>query len=224
MKIEKGQEASQNLTEVELQKITCLWTEKDFIAELPPMSESRQKLEQLLSSEVVGEKIAGLIENVRNKVSRLIPSVKSPAKIRDEQYWERFGFIKEFLNESIGKGDVVVARIDGELAGAAFINQLNDDVVEINKGIVLPKFREKGIYKRIREMAITRIAEKYPNVKVLSCTKSEIIKKMSRNEGWSEIGMEEYYRLHKVPEYVIEQRKEKLAKEGWTAYMIEVGG
>ncbi len=137
------------------------------------------------------------------------------------------------LSENIDKGDMVVARKNGEIAGMVrghlFTYKYHPDpenehfidmpFIEIGKAVVLPKFRKQGIYKKINSQLIKNLSEKYPNTRMLVGTKEPSVKKIFIDEGWEEITFDRYLRIHNRPENEVQAQMEAREKAGWTAFL-----
>lgn len=141
-------------------------------------------------------------------------------------------FLERDLDSSLSNGDMVVAKRDGEVVSmvrffpftAGKNSYVEGDMVELGKGFTLPEARRKGIYREVREQAISNIKAKYGDVPILTATKTDAIKKLNRaavltQTGWQEISFEDYLRIKGDSEYSIDLRKPDIIEKGWTAFL-----
>ncbi len=134
----------------------------------------------------------------------------------------------DHLRESIDKGDMIIARVDGKIAGMVRVydtgrktkvKDVEYPFFEIGKALVLPEFRNQGIYKKLRAQSIHHLREKAGDVLILTGTKSDYVKKIARDDGWEEIGFDNYLRIYGANEESIEAKHEERIKKDWTAFL-----
>jgi GNAT superfamily N-acetyltransferase len=136
--------------------------------------------------------------------------------------------LTKHLREVIDAGDMVIARVDGKIAGMVRvydtgrvlnIKNMEYPFFEIGKALVLPEFRKQGIYTKLRAQSIANLREKSGDVLILSGTRQEHVKKLNRDDGWDEIGFDNYLRIYGATEEEIRAEHESRMKKGWTAFL-----
>lgn len=138
------------------------------------------------------------------------------------------------IYEVIDEGDMVIARVDGKIAGMIsgylFTYRYHPDpenehfvevpVIEMGKGRVLDSFQDNGIYSKMRAKLFSNLKVKHPNAMILAATKDTKIKTLcSKNPELEEISFERYLRIHNDPEPLVQAKLPKMLKGGWTAFL-----
>jgi hypothetical protein len=92
----------------------------------------------------------------------------------------------DYIRDKMREGKAVVALTDaGEFAGFCYIEAWGGKQYVANSGlIVVPKFREGGLAKRIKHAAFLLSREKFPNAKIISITTSHAVMKMNTELGY----------------------------------------
>lgn len=188
--------------------------------------EDGEKLRANLKDEelegLVGAWMEYLHPEVEGTVMETSESVKMALARKEDS-----DFLVSHLKEAVLRGDMVVARMGGEVAGmvrafhvtTSHVNDVDWPILEIGKALVMPKFRKQGIYRKINAKLISNLREKYGDVILLAGTKQEHVKTMHRAEGWVEIDFAVYQKLHGYPEEEIAAQYESRMKDGWTAFL-----
>ncbi|PKL36739.1 hypothetical protein CVV38_02450 [Candidatus Peregrinibacteria bacterium HGW-Peregrinibacteria-1] len=234
LEILEGEDVKRRLSSEDLRRFVVLWVHETFVPMEKAVSPRLQKFLDFVGELPQGGKVLSLVKATRDKVSERFPGLSSQKNSND---YQRFTYIEQYssyLEEMIANGDVVVACRDGrpvsmvrvtKLSGAVKSDLYSGELYEIGKALTVPEERGKGIYRRVRQQAIDHLRTKYGDVAILTGTKNEGVKKLNREDGWREIGFDNYLKLHGAPpDYIAKQRAEN-AKEGWTAflYVPEVG-
>jgi predicted GNAT family N-acyltransferase len=141
---------------------------------------------------------------------------------------EKSESLTKHLKEVIDAGDMVIARVDGKIAGmvrvydtgrAVTVQNVQHPFFEVGKALVMPEFRKQGIYKKLRAQSIANLRKKHGDVLILSGTKQDHVKKLNRDDGWMEIGFDDYMRIYGASEEEIQAEHEARIKKGWTAFL-----
>lgn len=92
------------------------------------------------------------------------------------------------IAKKIEKGDAIIAFYEGQLAGFSYIETWDDKKFVVNTGlIILPQFRNLGIAKKIKTLAIKLARLKYPTANIFSLTTSLPVMKMNTNLGYQPV-------------------------------------
>jgi hypothetical protein len=92
----------------------------------------------------------------------------------------------EYVRLKMSEGKAVIALTrEAEFAGFCYIETWGGKQYVANSGlIVVPKFREGGLAKRIKHAAFRLSREKYPDAKIFSITTSHAVMKMNTELGY----------------------------------------
>jgi len=114
---------------------------------------------------------------------RICQQIEESAKARGTGIAKRS---PEYVREKMREGKAVIALTnEGEFAGFCYIEAWGDKQYVANSGlIVVPKFREGGLAKRIKHAAFLLSRERFPNAKIFSITTSHAVMKMNTELGY----------------------------------------
>lgn len=223
-----GDETKKCLQPGELERLVGLWMDETYHPVNVPISRTRITIEGILNGLPMGEKLTSVVSGVRERLRDHFPQF---SRTRKFQYAQREQFrqgLTKHLQEAIDRGDMVIARKNGKAVGMVRVYKLdkvtpnkfvNGDIYEIGKALVIPEERGKGVYRKLRKQAIAHLREKYGDVPILAGTKTESVKKLNREDGWTEIGFENYLRIYGDTDNYIDSRKEDIQRKGWTAFL-----
>jgi len=223
-----GDETKERLQPGELDRLVSLWMDETYQPVEVPISRTRELVEGVLNGLPIGDKLNSVVSGVRERLRNRFPQFSKTRKFQAEQREQfRLG-LTQHLQEAIDRGDMVIARKDGKTIGMVRVYKLdkvapnqfvNGDIYEIGKALVVPEERRKGIYRELRKQAIVHLREKHGDVPILAGTKTEGVKKLNREDGWVEIGFDNYLRIYGATDDHIDSRKQDIQRKGWTAFL-----
>lgn len=223
-----GDETKERLQSGELDRLVGLWMDETYQPIDAPISRMRDLVESVLNGLPMGEKITSAVSGVRERLHDRLPQFSQTRKFQAEQREQFRQGLTKHLQEAIDRGDMVIARKNDKAIGMVRVYKLDKvalnrfvdgDIYEIGKALVVPEERGRGVYRELRKQAITRLRAKYGDVPILAGTKTGGVKKLNREDGWTEIGFENYLRIHGAPDDYIDSQKEDIEREGWTAFL-----
>lgn len=228
VEIIRGDETKERLQPGELYRLVTLWMVETYHPVDRPYFENKGLIEGVLNGLPMGEKLTSIVSGVRERLSDRFPQFSKTRKFQAEQREQFRQGLTEHLQEAIDRGDMVIARKNDKAIGMVRVcklekvapNQFVDgDIYEIGKALVVPGERGKGVYRELRKQAIAHVREKYGDVPILAGTKTEGVKKLNREDGWTEIGFDNYLRIYGAPDDYIDSQKEDIQRKGWTAFL-----
>lgn len=223
-----GDGPKERLQRDELERLVELWMNETYQPVDVPIYGTRDLVESVLNGLPMGKKLTSVVYGVHERLRDLFPQLSRTRKLQAEQREDSRKRLTEHLQESIDRGDMVIARKNNKAIGMVRVykldkvapnNFVNGDIYEIGKALVIPEERRKGVYRELRKQAITHVREKYGDVPILAGTKTEAIKKLNHNDGWTEIGFDNYLRIYGAPDDYITSQKEDIQQKGWTAFL-----
>lgn len=137
------------------------------------------------------------------------------------------------LDIVMDEGGMVIARVGGEIAGMMsgypFVYKQYTDpektnyrefpMLEIGKVVVIPKFRNNGVYRKMREKLIANLRMQYGDLPITGATRNHTVKELYRSEHWLEMGFDEYSHIHGKEDAEILAKSESSKVKGWTAFL-----
>ncbi len=223
-----GDETKDRLRRDELDQLVKLWMTETYQPVYVPISRIRDLAEGVLNGLPMGKKLTSVVSGVHERLRDLFPQFSTTRKLQSEQREDSRKMLTEHLQESIDRGDMVIARKNNKAIGMVRVYKLdkvapnqfvNGDTYEIGKALVIPQERGKGVYRELRKQAIAHVREKYGDVPILAGTKTAATKKLNRKDGWTEIGFDNYLRIYGAPDDYIDSQKEDIQLKGWTAFL-----
>ncbi|MBI4235129.1 GNAT family N-acetyltransferase [Candidatus Peregrinibacteria bacterium] len=223
-----GNETKNHLQAGELEKLVALWMKETYQPVDVPISRTRVLVESVLKDLPMGNKLISILSDVRERLRDRFPQFSKTRQFQAEQKEQSRASLIQHLQKAIDRGDMTIARKEGKAIGMVRVHKLDavgsnqfidGDVYEIGKALIVPEERGNGIYRALRKQAIANLRKKYGDVSILAGTKIEAIKKLNREDGWTEIGFDNYLRIHGTPEAYIDSRKENIQRKGGTAFL-----
>lgn len=116
-------------------------------------------------------------------VQIIVDEIEASAKIRGTGIAKR---TPEYIETKIreGKAVIAVSRTD-EWAGFSYIETWTHERFVANSGLIVnPKFRHRGLAKRIKEAVFDLSRQKYPEAKIFGLTTSLPVMKINSDLGY----------------------------------------
>lgn len=223
-----GDETKERFQLGELDRLVGLWMDETYNPVSAPISRTRDLIEGVFNGLPIGGKLTSVISGVCERLRNRFPQLSKTRTFQAEQREEFRKGLTQHLQEAIDRGDMVIARKNDKAIGMVRVYKLDKvapnkfvdgDIYEIGKALVVPEERGRGVYRELRKQAITHLREKYGDVPILAGTKTEGVKKLNREDGWTEIGFENYLRIYGAPDNYIDSRKEDIQHKDWTAFL-----
>lgn len=129
------------------------------------------------------------IQKLRDKARATLPKGDMIAswsqKVADLVYpgYTRADFIYGYQNrirKLLVAGELVVGKSNGRVVGMIGFGKWGDfegrEVYETTKGTILTEFRGKGLYTKIKEVAMSHLMEAHPGCPIMTVSKSPMIR------------------------------------------------
>ncbi len=223
-----GNKTRERLQPGDLDRLVSLWMDETYQPIDVPISRMRDLIEGVLNGLPMGEKLTSVISGVRERLCDRFPQFSGTRKFQAEQKEQFRQQLTKHLQEAIARGDMVIAKKNDRAIGMVRVYKLdkvapnefvNGDIYEIGKALVALEERGKGVYRELRKQAIAHVRERYGDVPILAGTKTEGVKKINREDNWTEIGFDNYLRIHGASDDYVDSRKENIQRKGWTAFL-----
>ena len=118
-------------------------------------------------------------------VQTILDTIEAAAKVRGTGIAKR---TPEYLELKIKEGKSIIATVDGEFAGFCYIESWGNKQFVANSGlIVVEKFREHGLAKRIKRMAFALARTMFPDAKVFGLTSGAAVMKINSELGYTPV-------------------------------------
>lgn len=149
--------------------------------------EVMMKLNNLLAHKPKGEgiNIQVLIadESHINYVQIILDTIEAAAKVRGTGIAKR---TPEYVQTKMKEGKAIIALADGnEFAGFCYIESWGNKQFVANSGlIVVEKFRQHGLAKRIKTKAFSLARAMFPDAKVFGLTSGAAVMKINTDLGY----------------------------------------
>ncbi len=149
--------------------------------------EVMMKLNNLLAHKPKGEgvNIQVLIadETHINYVQIILDTIEAAAKVRGTGIAKR---TPEYVQTKMKEGKAIIALADGnEFAGFCYIESWGNKQFVANSGlIVVEKFRQHGLAKRIKTKAFSLARAMFPDAKVFGLTSGAAVMKINTDLGY----------------------------------------
>ncbi len=126
-------------------------------------------------------------------------------------------------------GNMVVAKVNGEVAGMLGIRKLGlvggRQLYEHVKASVLPEYGGKGIFHQLKARALESIFQECPNPLLLVHTRTPTVRHWAESRKHKRISFEEYMERHetwKLSPDRLESLKKKWEIEGWDYFEVDL--
>lgn len=118
-------------------------------------------------------------------VQTILDTIEAAAKVRGTGIAKR---TPEYLELKIKEGKAIIATVDGEFAGFCYIESWGNKQFVANSGlIVVERFREHGLAKRIKRMAFALARTMFPDAKVFGLTSGAAVMKINSELGYTPV-------------------------------------
>lgn len=115
-------------------------------------------------------------------VQIILDTIEAAAKVRGTGIAKRS---PEYLEQKMKEGKAVIALCNGEFAGFCYIESWGNKQYVANSGlIVVEKFREHGLAKRIKLKAFSLARTMFPDAKVFGLTSGAAVMKINTELGY----------------------------------------
>ncbi len=115
-------------------------------------------------------------------VDTILDTIREAAKQRGTGIAER---THEYVATKMKEGKAVIALCGDDFAGFSYIESWgNKQFVATSGLIVAPKYRDRGVAKRIKALTFKLAREKWPDAKIFSLTSGAAVMKMNTELGY----------------------------------------
>lgn len=118
-------------------------------------------------------------------VQEVLDTIEAAAKVRGTGIAKR---TPEYLEQKMKEGKAIIALANGEFAGFCYIESWGNKQFVANSGlIVVDKFRQHGLARRIKEHAFSLARYMFPNAKVFGLTSGAAVMKINTGLGYKPV-------------------------------------
>jgi hypothetical protein len=118
-------------------------------------------------------------------VQTILDTIEAAAKVRGTGIAKRS---PEYVEQKMREGKAIIALADGEFAGFCYIETWGNKQFVANSGlIVVEKFRQHGLAKKIKQMAFALCRARYPEAKVFGLTSGAAVMKINTELGYEPV-------------------------------------
>ncbi|NDV68463.1 GNAT family N-acetyltransferase [Dysgonomonas sp. 25] len=115
-------------------------------------------------------------------VQTILDTIEAAAKVRGTGIAKR---TPDYIELKMKEGKAIIATVDGEFAGFCYIESWGNKQFVANSGlIVVEKFREHGLAKRIKRTAFALARTMFPDAKVFGLTSGAAVMKINSELGY----------------------------------------
>lgn len=115
-------------------------------------------------------------------VDTILETITAAAKVRGTGIAKR---THEYLTQKMREGKAIIALNGDEFAGFCYIESWGNKQYVANSGlIVVEKYRQRGLAKRIKKAAFTLSRLRWPNAKLFGLTSGGAIMKINTELGY----------------------------------------
>lgn len=210
------------------------WVQDQFESVRLPPSSREQAITDILKGLPLGKELLEALSRVRDKIRDVFPQFSEQRKFDAMRKSDLRKYLIETLEKAIADGDMFIARDQDSqriigMAKASRLEKVGEnspvqgDVVEIGKAFIVPDVRGEGVYSQLRTQVINHVTSKYPKATLLTGTKNEAVKHMSRKAGWEEIPYGDYMRIHGASEEEVASHEKRMQAQGWCGFIYRPG-
>lgn len=99
---------------------------------------------------------------------------------------------KAYLTQKIVEGDAVIALINAEFAGFCYIETWDNKAYVAHSGLIVnPKFRGRGLGKKVKTAVFKYSKKKYPKAKIFGITTGAAVMKINYSLGYRPVPFSE---------------------------------
>lgn len=212
LSVQGGIETKDHLQTEELDVLIDAWMDEMHVPIDLPATKVHALVQRVLDaipSNSVRSRIHEIRERIRDKFPQFSLTRKRQAMMKEESR----RVLEKGLGESLDKGDLVIARLEGKAVGMVRFRKWDrippniyevTEFYEIERAVLLPEARGQGLYPKIREEAIRNFRKMHGDLPLISTTTNDAVKKVCRKDSeWQEISFREYLQLNGCrPEYI----------------------
>lgn len=115
-------------------------------------------------------------------VQTILDTIEAAAKVRGTGIAKR---TPEYVELKMKEGKAIIATVDNDFAGFCYIESWGNKQFVANSGlIVVEKFREHGLAKKIKRMAFALARTMFPDAKVFGLTSGAAVMKINSELGY----------------------------------------
>lgn len=115
-------------------------------------------------------------------VQEVLDTIEAAAKVRGTGIAKR---TPEYLEQKMKEGKAIIAIAGGEFAGFCYIESWGNKQFVANSGlIVVDKFRQHGLARKIKQYAFALARHMYPQSKVFGLTSGAAVMKINTELGY----------------------------------------
>lgn len=115
-------------------------------------------------------------------VQEVLDTIEAAAKVRGTGIAKR---TPEYLEQKMKEGKAIIALADGEFAGFCYIESWGNKQFVANSGlIVVDKFRQHGLARKIKQYAFALARHMFPQSKVFGLTSGAAVMKINTELGY----------------------------------------
>lgn len=186
----------------------------------------------ILTEQQVATRIEGMAEGFRDRTKEACAQpVYDVARFEAAVEGHRAWFEQNSL-EQVGRlgegGDMLVARVDGKVAGMLGMRKLpglfeGRQLYEHLKASVLPQYEKRGIFAQLKKQAVEMNCEESGDPLWLVHSKNPIVLKKTEKYHRRKITFEDYGTLRgwNMSEPYVKQLKEQWEIEGWEYWIVD---
>ena len=208
------------------------WVKDQFESSQLPPSSREQAVTDMITGVPLGKDLLEVFSRVRNKIRGIFPQFSRQRKFDAMRKSDLKNRLVDTLKEAIAQGDMFIARDEANqrIIGMVKASKLEKggenspvqgEVVEIGKAFIVPDARGAGIYSQLRTQVVDHVISKYPNATLLTGTKNEAVKHMSRKAGWREISYGDYMRIHGASEEEVALHEPRMQAQGACGFIYQ---
>lgn len=208
------------------------WVEDQFESVPLPPSMREQALTDILTRVPLGAEVLEVLSRVRDQIRDIFPWLSEQKKFDAMAKSNLRSYLIETLEEAMAQGDMFIARDQdthgiigmvkaSKLETVGENSLVQGEIVEIGKAFVIPGARNKGVYKQLRAQVIDHVLGKYPNATLLTATKSEAIKHMCTQAGWTKITFGDFMRIHGASEEEVTSYEPAMRAQGACGFIYK---
>jgi len=118
-------------------------------------------------------------------VQTILDTIEAAAKVRGTGIAKRS---PEYVEQKIRERKAILAFVDDEFAGFCYIETWGNKQFVANSGlIVVEKFRQHGLAKKIKQMAFALCRTRYPDANVFGLTSGAAVMKINTELGYEPV-------------------------------------
>ena len=112
----------------------------------------------------------------------ILQTIEDATKVRGTGIAKR---THEYLEQKMREGKAIIALVDSEFAGFCYIESWGNKQYVANSGlIVVEKYRNHGLARKIKEKSFQLSREKFPDAKLFGLTSGAAVMKINTELGY----------------------------------------